>query len=163
MPPPGLRRRALLAAAVELAVAPNARAATSSTTLAVVANARCGFTDLPLDLLRAAFAGEPVNRGAVDRLVPLNDAIGAAVRVEFDRRVLRMEPSDVGRYWVDRRIRGQGGAPRVVPDPALRQRLVEAFPQAITYVRASEARPSVLVLRVDGKLPGDPGYPLVWL
>jgi hypothetical protein len=31
---------------------------------------------------------------------------------------------------------------------------------AVAYVRADEVRPGVKVVRVDGKLPTDPGYPV---
>jgi hypothetical protein len=36
--------------------------------------------------------------------------------------------------------------------------VVASYPGAITYVRADMVNASVRVLRVDGKLPGDPGY-----
>ena len=38
--------------------------------------------------------------------------------------------------------------------------LTALSPGAITYLRASDVDPSVKVLKVDGKAPGEAGYPL---
>jgi len=38
--------------------------------------------------------------------------------------------------------------------------LVNAVPGAIAFIDAHEVRPGAKVLRVDGHLPGEPGYPL---
>lgn len=162
--PSYLSRRHVLAAgaaaAFSLSRLRRLYAAGPPTTLVVVVNPASGITEIGLDLLRAVFSGDPVSRGSIDRLVPLNDAVGAAERVEFDRKVLRMEPAEVGRFWVDRRIRGQGAAPRIVPAADLRQRFLERFLQAITYVRSGEVLPAVHIVKINGKLPGEPGYPL---
>ena len=40
----------------------------------------------------------------------------------------------------------------------LAQRIVARLEGAVAYVRASAARPDVKIVRVDGKLPTDPGY-----
>ena len=93
-------------------------------------------------------------------LVPFNHPPGSAVRVQFDRGVLKMSEAEVGRYWVDRRIRGESGPPHVVPNAKLMLALVKRFPGAIGYLRAEEADNSVRVLRVDGKLPGAAEYAL---
>jgi hypothetical protein len=39
--------------------------------------------------------------------------------------------------------------------------LVRDIPGAIALVPASKVPPGVKVLRIDGKRPGEPGYPLV--
>jgi hypothetical protein len=38
--------------------------------------------------------------------------------------------------------------------------LVTAIPGAITFLPLDAVTPDVKVLRIDGKLPGDAGYPL---
>ena len=93
-------------------------------------------------------------------LVPLNHPPGTNMRVAFDRLVLGMEEAEVGRYWIDRRIRGESGPPRTVGPPPLLRKVVSRLPGAISYVRADEVDDSVQVLRIDGKVPSDPGYPL---
>jgi hypothetical protein len=38
--------------------------------------------------------------------------------------------------------------------------LVTAIPGAIAFVIARDVEPGIKVLRIDGHLPGEPGYPL---
>lgn len=126
--------------------------------LLVVVGTSTGITDISLALLRRAFQGEVAVASNGKRLVPLNLPVGAPERTLFDRAVLGLEPSDVGRFWINRRIRDEGLPPRTVPSPELGVRVVAAYPGAITYVHPQKVNASVRVLRVDGKLPGDPGY-----
>jgi hypothetical protein len=129
--------------------------------LVVVVHPSCPFQNLSLDDLRAIFVGEPVTVPGAGRAMPINDAPNSPARTFFDRKVLRMEPDQVARFWLDRRIRGQSGAPRAVPQPVLRQQLVARFPQALSYVRPAELlRDLVRPLRIDGRQPGDRDYSL---
>jgi hypothetical protein len=57
------------------------------------------------------------------RLTPLNHPAGSALRVQFDAKVLGMSPAQVGRYWIDRRLRSQPGPPRSVDSSALLKRV----------------------------------------
>jgi len=115
---------------------------------------------LALQTLRSLFLGDSVNDPAGTKLVPLNLPAGSPPRVAFDRQVLRMSPEEVGRYWVDRRIRGEGRPPRVFDSAQLLLRLVAKFPGAIAYVRADQLDASVRTVVIDGRLPGQAGYPL---
>lgn len=85
---------------------------------------------------------------------PLNLPAGSALRVEFDRVVLRMTPDETGRFWIDKRVRGEGTPPRQVPSPDLLARLVAALPGAFGYVPEDKVVPGVrIIARVrDGKL-----------
>jgi hypothetical protein len=38
--------------------------------------------------------------------------------------------------------------------------LVSAIPGAIAFIDSREVRPGVKIVRVEGKLPGEPGYQL---
>ena len=53
-----------------------------------------------------------------------------------------------------------GDAPKTLASTNGVLRFVFNVPGAIGYVRASEVDPSVKMLRVDGRLPGEPGYRL---
>lgn len=76
------------------------------------------------------------------------------LRQAFDHIVLKMTSEEVGRFWLDQRIRGSARPPRQVPDPALVARLVARIPGAIGYVPPGFAPESVRVLAriVDGKV-----------
>jgi ABC-type phosphate transport system substrate-binding protein len=68
------------------------------------------------------------------------------VRTEFDSVVLNMSAEQVSRYWLDRRIRGEGTPPRQVPAPELAARLAATLPGAITYVPEDKVLPNVRVV-----------------
>jgi hypothetical protein len=135
-------------------------ASTAQTLLVIVGNAT-GMTDISLAMLRRAFQSEPAQSPSGKRLVPFNHALNSPERTLFDRAVLGLEPDEVGRFWINRRIRDEGLPPKTLPSMDLAVRVVASFPGAITYVKADTVTSGVRVLRVDGKLPGEPGYLLM--
>lgn len=126
--------------------------------LVVVVGVKTNLTDISLAMLRRAFQGEVALTTDGKRLVPLNHAVGSLERVQFDEAVLGLAPSDVGRFWINRRIRDEAPPPRTLPSADLGVRVVASYPGAITYVSGSAVNASVRILRIDGKLPSDPGY-----
>ena len=137
-----------------LGAAPALRAADPP--LVVVVAATNPMQDISRSNLRRAFLGEPTS-GPAGKLIPLNQAPGTPARTQFDQIVLGLEPEAVARFWIDQRIRGQGGAPRAVPTSML-VRVVPQLAGTISYVRASEVGPGMKAVTIDGKKPGDPGY-----
>ena len=73
-------------------------------------------------------------------IVPINAPPGSELRVEFDRVVLRLNPDQVGRFWIDRRVRGLGMPPRHMSEPATIVRVVEKLNGAIAYAPDSFVR-----------------------
>ena len=71
-----------------------------------------------------------------------------------------MSPDEVARYWIDRKIRGEGGAPKAVGSVELLQRVVSKMEHSVAYVRADQVRPEVRIVAIDGAVPGDAGYRL---
>jgi hypothetical protein len=71
-----------------------------------------------------------------------------------------MDSEEVSRFWIDRRIRGLRGAPRALNSLRLLQRLVARLPGAVSYGRLAQITGDVRVIRVEGKLPSNTGYPL---
>ncbi len=115
--------------------------------------------DISIATLKAAFRGS-IAHVAGKPIVAINHPLGTEMRVEFDRVVLGLEPTAVGRYWVDRRIRDQGSPPKSVPTAELALRVVAGIQTAVTYTRRSLVNPKIKVLTVDGKAAGQPGYAL---
>ena len=135
------------------------RALTAREPLLIVASTAFPADDISLATLKVAFRGQMAEAGG-KRVIPINHTVGTELRVEFDRIVLGLEPSAVGRYWVDRRIRDEGLPPKSVPTAELAVRVVAAVPTAITYARRALLNPKVKALTIDGKDAGDPGYAL---
>lgn len=129
-------------------------------TLVVVVGASSTIKNIDFAILRRAFSGLPAE---VDgkRLLPINHPNGAPLREAFDRMVLGLEPGDVGKFWIDKRIRDEGSPPKSVPSPELAIRIAASLPNAITYASPELVNASVKVLTVGGKAPGQPGYPLL--
>ena len=121
----------------------------------LVVAANSPVNNLSLDDVKRIFGG-----GAID-FRPLNLPPGAAERVDLDRILFSRTPDEVARYWLDRKIRGQGGPPRVIPSGHLVARIVARVPGTIGYVAETALPAGTKALRVNGLSPADPRYPLV--
>jgi len=109
--------------------------------------------------LRRAFSGDAVVVDG-DRLVPFNYTPGSPERVAFDRAILGLSPEEVGRFWVDRKIRGESQPPRALANASLVIRIVARFPGAIGYIPADQVTDDVVAVTVDGVPPSSPDYPI---
>lgn len=114
--------------------------------------------DISSNSLRRLFLGLTRKGAAGHSLIPLNHPPRTPVRAVFDRRVLGMSPEEVGRYWVDRRLRGRGGRPRSVSSRRGLLRAVARHPGLVAYVPLSWVDSSVRILRIDGRDHGHPDY-----
>jgi hypothetical protein len=129
--------------------------------LAVIVSAKSSHKELSLSTLRRIFLNLPTDDSDRNRFMPINAAAKTPLRMSFDRLVLDMDADEVGRYWVDQRIRGIQ-APRVVPEFNLVRGLVSRWPGAISYLPLSQVRSDLKPLAIEGKLPGAAGYALRW-
>jgi hypothetical protein len=78
--------------------------------------------------------------------VPFNYAPESPLRRTFDQAVLNLAPAEVGRFWIDQRIRGFGHPPRQITEPAMVLRLIGSLKGSIGYVPAGAADKSVRVV-----------------
>jgi hypothetical protein len=127
--------------------------------LAVIVAKSSELSELSSAQLTRMFMGDFVDSG-VRRLIPLNRATATEEREQFDRVVLGKSPDEMARYWIDRKIRGQSGAPKAVEPVDIYERVIAKLDGAIGYVRVSDIRGDVKVLRIDGKTPTERGYPI---
>jgi hypothetical protein len=149
----------LIALALLAPLGSRSHAAERDVLVVIVAQA-AGVTDISLIALRRAFRGESAQYPGGKRVIPFNQSVGSAERAGFDRAVLGLQPSEVGRFWITRRIRDEGLPPRTLPSVEVGQRVVAAYPGALTYVRSSMVDRNVRVLTIDGVAPEQPGYAL---
>jgi hypothetical protein len=147
-------------AALLLALAPRPVRAGNDVALAVIVAPTSKMTNVALSDLRRVFQSERVTDPDGNRLIALNHPPKTPDRVGFDQVVMRMDADQVGRFWIDRKIRGGSGPPRTVESLATLRRVVEKLPGAIGYIRPGQLSSEVRAIRVDGKLPEDPGYPV---
>ena len=130
--------------------------------LVVVVARGSSLTSISRTDLKRCFLGEPVSSGGKP-LVPFNAAPNTPERIGFDRAVFGMSPDEVGRFWVDRKIRGQSGAPRALPSSAHMAKVAAKFPGAIGYLAEDQLTPDVQAVLVDGVPYTDAGYNIVTL
>jgi hypothetical protein len=133
-----------------------AQAAAAPALVVVIATAT-GLRDISTATLRRAFMGYPTE---VDgkRLIPINHPTSSPNRVLFDQVLLGLSPDEVGRFWVDRRIRDESPPPKTVPSADLAVRVAASLPFAITYITPDLVNDKVAVLTIDGKSPKDSEY-----
>jgi hypothetical protein len=158
-----LSRRTLFAFCVVLTVATIARVPSvcadisRSAKLAIVVAKDFPSDDMSFGDLKRLYLGQALVIGGKN-VIPIALNKQLPDRVAFDESVLGMDPDTVGLYWVDRKIRGQSGPPKAVETADVLLRVVSRVPGAVGYVRAEAVRGSVKVLRIDGKMPNQPGY-----
>jgi hypothetical protein len=152
-------RRPFLQLAAATLVAPGALAQ-QGTRLVMIVAPESPLQDVELSLLMRLFGGDPVSDPSGRSLIPFNHPPRSPDRVLFDRRVLGLDPDEVAKYWIDRKIRAQPGPPRTATSLRMLLGVVSKLPGAIGYVRPEYLSPEVRALRVAGKTPESTGYPL---
>ncbi len=129
--------------------------------VAVVVNADTPVTDLSLAEVRKVFLGD---RQYWNSKLPVVLVIRAPVARERDvalRVIYQMSEDQYKQYWVAKIYRSEVTiAPKVTYSEDTQYELVTAMPGAIAVVDGRSVHPGVKVLRVDGMLPGERGYPL---
>ena len=108
--------------------------------------------------LQRIFLSMPMQNAQGTPFVPFNYPAKTPVRERFDRIILGMSPDDVGRHWIDQRIRGNPAPPRTMQSPTLLCRVVAKVQGAIAYIPASLLGPQCQTVTIGGRKLMDPGY-----
>jgi ABC-type phosphate transport system substrate-binding protein len=124
---------------------PAPKAAAASQELAIIAHTSAPTAALSAYEVEAIFTRSQTRWSDGTAVVPLNAPTGSETRTLFDRAVLRLEPDQVGRFWLDRRIRGLGLPPRNA-DQALALKVIANLKGAIGYVPSELAMQNVRVV-----------------
>ncbi|HET8934507.1 MAG TPA: hypothetical protein VFN67_13755 [Polyangiales bacterium] len=125
--------------------------------LVVIVAASSPMSDISTSVLRRVFLGE-AEFAHGKRLIPINHALQSPERVSFDRSLLGLKPTEVGAFWIDRRIRDQGHPPKTVPSADLVIRVVMSLPGAISYVHTDQLNDKIRALTIDGHGIDSPDY-----
>ena len=128
--------------------------------LVVVVAKGSSLTNISRADLKRVFTGDTVSADGKP-LVPFNANTNTPERTGFDKAVLGMSPDEVGRFWVDRKVRGQSGAPRSLPSSAHIAKVAAKFPGAISYLPADQLTSDIQPVAVDGVAYTDAKYNIV--
>jgi len=129
--------------------------------VAIVVNPHSTISNLSFEELRRIFLGQQQfwpDRSKITLLVRAPVAPERAVVLD---QIYRMDEDQFRQYWIGKMFRAEvAGGPKIVYSSDMAMNLVGAIPGSITFVLASAVTPNTKVLRIDGKLPSDAGYPL---
>jgi hypothetical protein len=76
-------------------------------------------------------------------------------------KLLDMSEGEYKRYWASRVMRGEAQAePLVLPSLGMQREAMGLFDGGITLVAAENVKPGMKVVKVNGRMPGEAGYPL---
>ena len=129
--------------------------------IAVAVRPDTQVTNLTFAELRKLLMGERQFWSPGIRVTLLMRAPGAREREVVLKTVYQMSEAQFRQYWIAKVFRGEAAAaPRVVYSNQMATELAATIPGAVALVDAAEAPKSLTVLRIDGKLPGERGYPL---
>src|SRR2546423_13676606 len=129
--------------------------------VAVVVHPDTPVSNLTLAEVRKVFLGERQYWSANVPVVLLIRAPVARERNVVLKTIYQMSDAQFKQYWIAKIFRAESAsAPKVVYSNDMANELVSAIPGAIAFIDSREVRPGAKIVRVDGKLPGEPGYPL---
>ena len=144
-----------------VALALSARAASGQGAVAIVTHPRSQVDDLSLLDLRKIFLGERQFWNDGTRIVLLVRAPVARERDVVLRRIYRMSEAEFQQYWIAKVFRAEASAkPKIVYSSDMSRELVTALRGAVAFLPAADVGAGMKVLRINGKLPGEAGYPL---
>jgi len=90
--------------------------------------------------------------------------IRAPVAKERDvilKKIYEMNEAQYRQYWIGKVFRAEAAAgPKIVYTNDMATSLVASIPGSLAFVDASQTPKGLKVLKIDGKAPGEKGYPL---
>jgi ABC-type phosphate transport system substrate-binding protein len=129
--------------------------------VAVVVQPDTPVSNLSLAEVRKIFLGDRQYWTANTPVVLLIRAPVARERDVVLKVIYQMSESQFKQYWIAKIFRAESAsAPKVVYSNDMANELVTALPGAIAFVDSRDVRSGTKVVRVDGRLPGEAGYPL---
>ena len=141
-----------------LGAAPNAARAQEAEPLAIVVNRNNPLSEISLADLRRVFRGQRSRWTNGRRVTLVMRDPGAPERDAILRSLYGLDELEYRRSYLRAVVSGEAEAPKTLVSNTGVLRFVYNVPGAIGYVRARDVDASVKTLRIDGRLPGEPGY-----
>ena len=127
--------------------------------VAVVVNPKNGVANLTMSELRKLFAGEMrawPGGTPVKVIIRAPDAHERSVALHL----MGFSEDEYARYWTAQAYRGEGLEPVAVFSNGMQKEAVISIPGAIALIDVRDVKPGLKVVKIEGKLPGEDGYPL---
>ncbi len=138
-----------------------AQGTAASKPIAIVVHKDTDIETLSLAELRNIFLANQQFWSNRKRIVLLVRAPKSDERDYVLNTIYQMDEAQYRQYWIAKMFRAEvPRGPKIVFSTNMMLELVIAIPGSISFVSADEVSDDVRVVRIDGKLPSDPGYPL---
>lgn len=141
-----------------LARAQTAAGPKNSGDIAVVVNAVNPVSDLSVGDLRRMLLGERRFWGGNVQIRLALRERGARERDQVVSTLLKMDGKAFSEHWRAKVFRGEASDEPLTLSAEVAFQYVKETPGALSFVSVRNLRPEIKVLRIDGKLPGEPGY-----
>jgi hypothetical protein len=129
--------------------------------IAVVVHPDVAVDDLSMAELRRLLLGDREFWPSGERVTLLIRAPVARERDLVVSVLCRMTEAQFRQHWIAKVFRNESpSGPKIVYSAESARDQVARIPGAITFIEASEVGPGVKVVRVNGRKPGESGYPL---
>jgi phosphate transport system substrate-binding protein len=154
-------KKTLIMAALVSANLGFAMAQDKSADLAIIVNKNNTLDNVTSEELAKIFRAEKAKNPDGVRFAVTTREVGSAERATALAEIYKMDEDAYAKYFLQATFVGiVQSAPRPLAGAGTAKQFVAVTPGAISYVRGSDIDDSVKVLKVDGKSPGDPGYPI---
>ena len=128
--------------------------------IAIVVNDHNPVTNLSRIELRRICAGEKHTWPGGMPIKLFVRAPGARERTAL-LKLLDMTESEYKKYWTAQVFRGEAQAePLALFSNGMQKEAVTAFPGTVVFMDMKDVKPGMKVVKVDGHMPGEAGYPL---
>ena len=128
--------------------------------IAVVVNSANRASGISMAELRKLFAGEKQTWPGGQTVKLFVRAPGTPERNAL-MKLLNMTESEYKKYWAAQVFKGEAQAePLMLPSNGIQKEAVHAFPGALVLMATADVKTGLKVLKVNGLLPGEAGYPL---
>ena len=129
--------------------------------IAVVANKDVPVDNLSFSELRKILLGDRQFWSSSIRVTLLIHAPVARERDVVLKNVLEMSEAQFRQYWIGKVFRAESSvAPKTVDTNERAAALVSNIPGAVAFMDAEQVPKDTKVIKIDGLLPGQKGYPL---
>lgn len=129
--------------------------------VAIVVHPNASVSELSMAQLRRIFLAEKQFWQDNSRVTILVRAPGAVERALVLDRIYQMNEDQFRQYWIAKMFRAEvPSGPKIVFSSNMAMELVTVIKGSITFVNAVELTPDAKVVRIDGLMPSDEGYPL---
>ena len=133
----------------------------SGTGIAVIVNGENPVDQLSLTELQRIVLGERRSWNVRIPIVLMMRNEESRERILVLQKACHMTDAEYHQYWTGKIFRGEVMAePVALPSMGTALNFVSSIKGGISFVDSANVRPGIKVMRIDGRLPGEQGYPL---